>query len=113
MADQVEHRGPDGEGYWSAPGVGFGHRRLAIIDVGGSNQPMASPDGRLHVCFNGEILNYRELRDRLDHPWSTDGDTEVLLALFAAEGAAGRRAAPRPVRLRRARRPRRLPLALP
>ncbi len=89
MADQVEHRGPDGEGYWSVPGVGFGHRRLAIIDVGGSNQPMASPDGRLHVCFNGEILNYRELRGRLDHPWSTEGDTEVLLALFAAEGPQG------------------------
>ncbi len=62
MADLLQHRGPDGRGSWAAGGVGMAHRRLAIIDPTGPPQPLASNDGLVHVCFNGEIVNYRELR---------------------------------------------------
>ena len=89
MAAQLTHRGPDGEGYWTDGPVGFGHRRLSIIDVDGSPQPMASAGDRWHVSFNGEIFNYKELRRRLLYPYRTSGDTEVLLAAFAEWGAAG------------------------
>jgi asparagine synthase (glutamine-hydrolysing) len=89
MAAQLAHRGPDDEGYWCDGPVGFGHRRLSIIDLAGSAQPMAGAGDRLHVTFNGEILNYRELRRRLPYPYRTAGDTEVLLAAFAAWGPAG------------------------
>jgi asparagine synthase (glutamine-hydrolysing) len=88
MADRLEHRGPDGSGVWvSADGTtGFGHRRLSIIDLAGSPQPMASTGDLLEVCFNGEIFNYRQLRAGLEYPWNTDGDTEVLLAGFLRHG---------------------------
>lgn len=86
MADRVAHRGPDGIGVWADGAVGFGHRRLAIIDPAGSPQPMASADGRLHVTFNGEIVNYAELRARTPYPYRTGGDTEVLLALHQRHG---------------------------
>jgi asparagine synthase (glutamine-hydrolysing) len=89
MAAQLDHRGPDGEGYWVDGPVGFGHRRLSIIDVAGSPQPMASAGDRYHVSFNGEILNYQDLRRRLPYPYRTSGDTEVLLAAFSEWGAAG------------------------
>jgi asparagine synthase (glutamine-hydrolysing) len=65
------------------------HRRLSIIDVANSSQPMSTPDGRFHVTFNGEILNYRELREQVDYPFETDGDTEVVLAMFARFGVDG------------------------
>ena len=90
MAARLAHRGPDGEGYWVDGSVGFGHRRLSIIDVAGSPQPMATADERVHVTFNGEIFNFRELRDGLDYPFRTGGDTEVLLALLPARRAPGR-----------------------
>ena len=64
MASQVLHRGPDAEGYWHNKSVGFGHRRLSIIDPEGSHQPMSTK--MVHVCFNGEIFNYRELRNELE-----------------------------------------------
>jgi asparagine synthase (glutamine-hydrolysing) len=86
MADQLVHRGPDGHGTWVDGSVGFGHRRLSIIDLEGSPQPMASVDGRLHITFNGEILNYRALRNRTRYPFRTDGDTETLLAMFHDRG---------------------------
>jgi asparagine synthase (glutamine-hydrolysing) len=89
MTDRLVHRGPDAEGYWSDGPIGFGHRRLSIIDLAGSTQPMASADGRCHLTFNGEILNYRHLRRRFSYPYQTDGDTETILACFAASGAAG------------------------
>ncbi|MFW2852090.1 XrtA/PEP-CTERM system amidotransferase [Sphingomonas sp. TX0543] len=91
MADAMTHRGPDGAGVWTAPGVGLGHRRLSIIDVAGSPQPMASADGALTISFNGEIYNYRELRRELAaRGWAfrSDGDTEVLLAAWEAWGPA-------------------------
>lgn len=76
------HRGPDGEGIRSGPGYGLGHRRLAIVDLGGGQQPMAAADGRLWVTFNGEIYNHDELRTELQaagHRFATRSDTEVLL----------------------------------
>ncbi len=91
MADAIAHRGPDGAGVWTAPGVGFAHRRLSIIDLEGSPQPMATADARLTIVFNGEIYNYRKLREELQRRgavFATDGDTEVLLHGYAAWGAA-------------------------
>ena len=82
MADAQAHRGPDGSGVWTAPGVGLGHRRLSIIDVAGSPQPMHAADGQLTIVFNGEIYNFKELREelkRLGHIFTTSGDTEVIL----------------------------------
>ena len=89
MIDALAHRGPDGEGVWTAPGVGLGHRRLSIIDLAGSAQPMHGPHERLSVLFNGCIYNYRELRRELtDWRFTTDGDTEVLLAAWHRWGPA-------------------------
>ena len=82
MADALAHRGPDGSGVWTAQGVGFGHRRLSIIDLAGGDQPMATADDRLVTVFNGEIYNYRELRAELEghgHAFRTASDTEVIL----------------------------------
>jgi len=89
MCDAMFHRGPDGGGVWTAPGVGLGHRRLSIIDVAGSPQPMASSDGRAMLVFNGEIYNYRELREELragGAMFHTDGDSEVILAAWQRWG---------------------------
>ncbi len=89
MCDAIAHRGPDGQGIWTAPGVGLGHRRLSIIDVAGSPQPMASLDGRHMLVFNGEIYNYRELRQELrglGAEFRTDGDSEVILAAWQQWG---------------------------
>ncbi|HTG39617.1 XrtA/PEP-CTERM system amidotransferase [Sphingomonas sp.] len=87
MCEAMAHRGPDGSGAWTAPGVGLGHRRLSIIDLGGGRQPMA--DGALTVSFNGEIYNFAELRDELEGKgarFATDSDTEVLLHGWRAWG---------------------------
>lgn len=91
MTDAMALRGPDGEGVWTAPGVGMGHRRLSIIDVEGSPQPMHDASGALSLLFNGCIYNYHELRAELGAKgWAfrTSGDTEVLLAAWAVWGAA-------------------------
>ncbi|NBC36078.1 amidotransferase 1, exosortase A system-associated [Novosphingobium sp. FSY-8] len=90
MCDAIAHRGPDGFGVWTAPGVGMGHRRLSIIDIAGSPQPMASTDGRAMLLFNGEIYNYRELRAELAAQgavFHTDGDSEVIIAAYQRWGA--------------------------
>ena len=90
MTDVLAHRGPDGSGVWTAPGVGLGHRRLSIIDVAGSPQPMHSASERCVISFNGEIYNFRELRRELDArgcQFRTDGDTEVILAAYEQWGA--------------------------
>ena len=89
MCDAIAHRGPDGSGVWTAPGVGLGHRRLSIIDLEGSPQPMTSADDRAVISFNGEIYNYRELRRELEAlgaHFRTDGDTEVILAAWQQWG---------------------------
>jgi len=82
MLAPMHHRGPDGSGIWSAPGVGLGHLRLSIIDLGGGAQPMATPEGEIVVTFNGEIYNFAELRAELEqrgHHFRTNSDTEVIL----------------------------------
>lgn len=89
MSDALAHRGPDGSGVWTGPGVGLGHRRLSIIDIEGSPQPMHSADGRATIVFNGEIYNFRELRRELENlgeQFRTDGDTEVILAAWSRWG---------------------------
>ncbi|MFC3099584.1 XrtA/PEP-CTERM system amidotransferase [Altererythrobacter lauratis] len=89
MCDALTHRGPDGSGVWTAPGVGLGHRRLSIIDLAGSPQPMHSADDRHVISFNGEIYNYRELRRELEGQgaqFRTAGDTEVILAAYQRWG---------------------------
>lgn len=89
MCDAMVHRGPDGSGVWTAPGIGLGHRRLSIIDLAGSPQPMHSADGRAVLSFNGEIYNFRELRRELEREgarFKTDGDSEVILAAWQRWG---------------------------
>ncbi|MGR6328231.1 XrtA/PEP-CTERM system amidotransferase [Sphingomonas sp. XXL09] len=88
MIATLSHRGPDGDGVWTAAGVGLGHRRLSIIDLEGSPQPMH--DGALSVTYNGEIYNFAELRAELaarGARFRTVGDTEVLLHGWRAWGA--------------------------
>ena len=90
MRDRMVHRGPDGAGLWCDDGIGLAHRRLSVIDVEGSPQPMHSPDGRAAIVFNGEIYNYRALRSELaglGHAFRTEGDTEVILAAWRQWGA--------------------------
>ena len=94
MAATLAHRGPDGDGVRDLSGEGLpavlGHRRLSIIDpTPRGAQPMADASGRYWITFNGEIYNYRELRDELRAAgvsFSSDCDTEVLLALYAVHG---------------------------
>ncbi len=91
MCDALVHRGPDGAGVWTGPGIGLGHRRLSIIDLAGSPQPMLSADGRAVIVFNGEIYNFRSLRSELEQAgftFRTAGDTEVILAAWARWGTA-------------------------
>jgi len=88
----LTHRGPDGTNTWAHPcGIaGFGHTRLAIIDIAGGQQPMHSTDGRLTIVFNGEIYNYRELRHELEslgHVFHTHSDTEVLVTAYREWGS--------------------------
>lgn len=89
---RMRPRGPDGEGFWQEVGTALGHRRLAILDLDPrAAQPMHSACGRYVIAFNGEIYNYRELRRQLEVggiAFRTTSDTEVILALFAAEGVA-------------------------
>ena len=92
MAAGLGHRGPDGTHYGSYPGVGLVHCRLAIIDLSArADQPLARPDLGAVVAFNGEIYNFRELRDALRGRgvrFDTESDTEVLLAALVREGPA-------------------------
>jgi asparagine synthase (glutamine-hydrolysing) len=83
MTRSLAHRGPDADGFHSTARAHLGHRRLSVIDIAGSPQPMLDPSGRVAVTFNGEIYNFRELRAELAaHGWKfrSDGDTETLLA---------------------------------
>ncbi|MCX6901186.1 MAG: asparagine synthase (glutamine-hydrolyzing) [Verrucomicrobia bacterium] len=94
IRDHMVARGPDGSGEWYSPDhrVGLAHRRLAIIDLSESGaQPMLGEDGRFVISFNGEIYNYRELRQELEHnghSFKSQSDTEVLLHLYAEKGEA-------------------------
>ena len=92
MALTLRHRGPDDHGTWrSADGrVGFGHRRLSIIDLSpAGHQPMHDASGALTIAFNGEIYNFIELRGQLEslgHRFRTATDTEVILASYRQWG---------------------------
>lgn len=92
IRDHMAARGPDGKGEWYSQDqrVGLGHRRLAIIDPDErANQPMLSDDERYAIVFNGEIYNFRQLRNGLQargHCFRTESDTEVLLALYSEKG---------------------------
>jgi asparagine synthase (glutamine-hydrolysing) len=82
MTDAIAHRGPDGDGFHFAPGVGLGHRRLAIIDLNTGAQPMYNASRSVCIVFNGEIYNYRELRSDLEargRRFVTSSDTEVVI----------------------------------
>src|ERR1700722_9348735 len=90
MTDAISHRGPDGDGFHYEPGLGLGHRRLAVIDLAMGRQPMLSADEGVCLVFNGEIYNYRELRKDLlqrGHSFQTHSDTEVLLRAWCEWGA--------------------------
>jgi len=89
MIAMIHHRGPDDHGTHAQGPVGLANARLSIIDLAGGHQPMANEDRTLWITFNGEIFNYRELRDALvrkGHRFSTSSDTEVILQLYADKG---------------------------
>src|SRR5438093_12754566 len=82
MAATMVHRGPDDHGYFIEGPVGLGFRRLSIIDLGGGHQPMSDAEETVWVIFNGEIYNFRELRQDLEgrgHHFRTKSDTEVII----------------------------------
>ncbi len=90
MRDTMTHRGPDGCGVFTDGRVGLAHRRLAIIDVAGGHQPMHDDDGFLHIVYNGEIYNHRDLRTSLErrgHRYRTRCDTETILRLYQDESS--------------------------
>jgi asparagine synthase (glutamine-hydrolysing) len=100
MTALIAHRGPDDRGCYRSdyrlqtgttpqPGVAFGHRRLSIIDIEGSRQPLSNEDGTIWLVFNGEIYNFRDLRRRLEgsgHRFRTQGDVETIVHLYEDEG---------------------------
>ncbi len=91
MDRSIIHRGPDDSGQYFDDRCAMGMRRLSIIDLGGGKQPIANEDKRYWIVFNGEIYNYRTLRERLlarGHRFTTTSDTEVIVHLFEERGAA-------------------------
>jgi asparagine synthase (glutamine-hydrolysing) len=89
MCDAIVHRGPDDSGYFVAPEVALGMRRLSIIDVAGGQQPIGNEDGSIQVVFNGEIYNHHELRRALvarGHRFRTKSDTETIVHLYEEMG---------------------------
>jgi asparagine synthase (glutamine-hydrolysing) len=89
MCNRLTHRGPDAAGYFRDREVSLGHRRLSIIDLNTGDQPLGNEDGSIQIVFNGEIYNYRELRQDLQargHRFRTQSDTEVLVHLYEEEG---------------------------
>ena len=92
MCDQIRHRGPDDEGFYSNGTCALGMRRLSVIDLEHGHQPISNEDGTIWVVFNGEIYNFQEIRDRLlqsGHVFRTHSDTEVLVHLYEEEGVDG------------------------
>jgi asparagine synthase (glutamine-hydrolysing) len=91
MTDVIGHRGPDGDGFHYAPGLGLGHRRLAIVDLVSGDQPLFNEDGTICVIFNGEIYNFQPLMAELaalGHGFRTRSDTEVIVHAWEEWGEA-------------------------
>jgi asparagine synthase (glutamine-hydrolysing) len=89
MNARIVHRGPDSDGFYREGALGMAMRRLAIIDLTGGDQPIASEDGQAIVVFNGEIFNYRTLREELEragHCFATNADTEVIVHAYEQWG---------------------------
>jgi asparagine synthase (glutamine-hydrolysing) len=89
MADAIQHRGPDDEGYYRSGPLGFGFRRLSIIDLNTGHQPICNEDETVWIVFNGEIYNYQELRQDLQsrgHVFRSQTDTEVIVHLYEEFG---------------------------
>src|SRR5208282_1559916 len=89
MNAQLSHRGPDDCGVYLDRFMGLGHRRLAVLDVANGKQPLANEDGTIWVTYNGEIYNYRELRQELlskGHRFATECDTEVIVHAYEEYG---------------------------
>ena len=90
MASTLSHRGPDDEGFYCGGGTGLGHRRLSIIDLSPlGHQPMSNENGTVWIVFNGEIYNFRELREELEakgHAFRSKTDTEVIVHLYEEYG---------------------------
>ncbi len=89
MCAAIEHRGPDSRGTHHSPGAGLGIQRLRIIDLVTGDQPISNETGTVTVVLNGEIYNYRELRERLErdgHRFATHTDTEVIVHLYEEKG---------------------------
>ena len=82
MCNSIRHRGPDEHGYYIDKNICLGNRRLSIIDLSGGKQPITNEDGSVVVVYNGEIYNFKEVREELEkrgHRFSTNTDTEVLV----------------------------------
>ena len=91
MTQIIAHRGPDGDGFHIAPGIGLGHRRLAIVDLVTGDQPQFNEDGTVCVIFNGEIYNFQPLMAELTalgHAFRTRSDTEVIVHAWEEWGEA-------------------------
>lgn len=91
MTDSIAHRGPDGDGYHIGPGIGLGHRRLAIIDLVSGDQPIYNEDGSVTIVYNGEIYNFQALMAELEalgHKFSTRSDTETIVHAWEEWGEA-------------------------
>ena len=89
LTDAIAHRGPDGEGFYEAPGIGLGHRRLAIIDPAGGQQPMFNEDRSVTIVFNGEIFNFETIRAELSglgHIFDNRCDTEAIVHAWESWG---------------------------
>jgi asparagine synthase (glutamine-hydrolysing) len=98
MRDTLTHRGPDDAGVFIDGGVGLGHRRLSIVDIGGGHQPMSNQacgggeDGTIRIVFNGEIYNHQQLRPGLEqrgHIYRSSSDTETIIHLYEEYGPRG------------------------
>ena len=90
MTESLNHRGPDAEGYFfdNTKGIGLGHKRLSIIDLSNSaNQPMTSHCGRYKMVYNGEVYNFKQIKNQIGiKEWKTNSDSEVILEAFAKWG---------------------------
>ena len=88
MLDAMEHRGPDDRGVYTFADAVLGHTRLSIVDVAGGHQPILANDGQTAIICNGEIYNFRRLKEglTLKYDFATDSDTEVVLHLYQEKG---------------------------